>query len=317
MDFVKEYWTDVFDPFIADVAAGRTSNPDIQCNRMIKFGAFFRRCRAEISADALVAFGHYAQTSVDADGRVLLHRAADPVKDQTYFLSQVQQDVLQHTLFPIGHLLKRDVKRIARERGFIDAAERRESMGICFVGPRPFGEFVGAQRSPLWADIRRQRLTVPAPGEYVATAPGDFVDEAGNVVGRHRGLATLTIGQRAAIAGRATRLFVASKDPLTGRALVVPGRDHALLRCRAVRAGSWNWIAVTEPAEMSRGGRLAVLAKIRAQMAPVAATVMRADGDSDVVVAFDAPQSSVPVGQDVVLYQDSVCLGGGRIVATE
>ncbi|KAL2918918.1 hypothetical protein HK105_201752 [Polyrhizophydium stewartii] len=278
MDFVKEYWTDVFDPFIADVAAGRTSNPDIQCNRMIKFGAFFRRCRAEISADALVAF------------------AADPVKDQTYFLSQVQQDVLQHTLFPIGHLLKRDVKRIARERGFIDAAERRESMGICFVGPRPFGEFVG---------------------EYVATAPGDFVDEAGNVVGRHRGLATLTIGQRAAIAGRATRLFVASKDPLTGRALVVPGRDHALLRCRAVRAGSWNWIAVTEPAEMSRGGRLAVLAKIRAQMAPVAATVMRADGDSDVVVAFDAPQSSVPVGQDVVLYQDSVCLGGGRIVATE
>ncbi|KAI8928408.1 tRNA(5-methylaminomethyl-2-thiouridylate)-methyl transferase [Entophlyctis helioformis] len=297
MDLSKEYWTDVFDPFLADVQEGRISNPDVQCNRMIKFGAFYRRCQQVFGSphgEAVpIAFGHYARTETRADGQTMLLRSVDKTKDQTYFLSQVSQDVLRNVMFPIGHLLKTDVKGIARRHGLDRAADRRESMGICFVGPRPFGDFVG---------------------QYVEQTPGDFVNEHGLVVGRHRGLGWYTVGQRAMIPGLQSKLYVVDKDMNANSIRVVEGRDHPALFTTGATVRNWHWIA-----DHGRQDALPmdVTVKYRSRMEPVRATLALDTDRQSLRVVFAQPQHSVPCGQDMVAYDGQVCLGGGRIHETK
>eukprot|EP00842_Homolaphlyctis_polyrhiza_P004662 jgi/Hompol1/5197/HPOL_004225-RA len=282
MNFTKEYWMDVFSPFLSNVAMGETSNPDTQCNRMIKFGAFYNRCVREFGHDVKIGF------------------ALNPIKDQTYFLSQVQQNVLRHALFPVGHLFKTQVKEMARREGLDDIAAKPESMGICFVGKRRFGDFVG---------------------QYVEQPSGDFVDLDGNIMGRHRGLGAYTVGQRAAIAGRSEKLFVAAKRVDKNQIVVVPSLSHPALMCTAVEAeiSGWNWIAGHEPRELSlpdATGSMTVGVMFRSRMQPVPAAISKDSSSGVYRVVFNNPQQGVPTGQDIAVYSGDVCLGGSRISRT-
>ncbi|KAH6574797.1 hypothetical protein BASA62_002284 [Batrachochytrium salamandrivorans] len=326
MDFTKEYWTQVFDPFLKDVRNGYTTNPDVQCNQMIKFGAFYERCQRDFQAGFKIAFGHYAQLGTDMNGRAALFKAKDSIKDQTYFLSQVRQHVLQNVLFPIGHLSKREVKQIARENNLEQIANGRESMGICFVGPRSFREFVG---------------------EYIQQIPGSFVDEHGTSVGTHKGLSAYTIGQGASIPGTGTKYYVAYKDASTNTIRVVNDQLHPALLCDSVTVGidGWNWISGCEPEDIltletddinaidrtagnpiSHSGNsqsyrrgLPLTAKFRSRMQPVPVALFKvkdANGNVEYIITFNDRQYSVPEGQDIVVYQENICLGGGRITHT-
>ncbi|KAJ2998075.1 hypothetical protein HDV02_004900 [Globomyces sp. JEL0801] len=178
VDLSKEYWTMVFDPFLDLLASGATPNPDVGCNQFIKFGAFLEKCK-DLYQINQIAFGHYAQKQTKLESLdCQLLKAIDQTKDQTYYLSQISQQSLQKTIFPIGHLLKSQVKEIARLNGLEKISSKRESMGICFIGKRPFGSFVS---------------------EYIQQTPGHIVTLEGEIVGTHQGLSSFTIGQNARI----------------------------------------------------------------------------------------------------------------------
>ncbi|HEY3533336.1 MAG TPA: tRNA 2-thiouridine(34) synthase MnmA [Casimicrobiaceae bacterium] len=288
VNFAAEYRELVFAHFLRDYSAGRTPNPDVLCNSEIKFRAFLDHALA-LGADR-IATGHYARVRRDARGRAELLGARDAAKDQTYFLHRLAQAQLAPVLFPLGEMTKRDVRAIAKREGLPTHA-KRDSTGICFIGERPFRDFLA---------------------RYLPRTPGPIVTPEGTRVGEHQGLAYYTLGQRQGLGiggkrdGDALPWYVAGKDMARNALIVVQGREHPLLYRRDVRANDVHWIAGESPQLPAR-----LSAKTRYRM-PNAACEVRIAGD-DLVAAFDAPQWAPTPGQYLVLYDGDVCLGGGEI----
>ncbi|MDW8468994.1 MAG: tRNA 2-thiouridine(34) synthase MnmA [Burkholderiales bacterium] len=285
VNFAAEYRERVFAEFLREYSAGRTPNPDVLCNAEIKFRAFLDH--ALRMGASRIATGHYARVRA-RDGRYELLRGADPAKDQSYFLHRLTQAQLARVVFPVGHLRKSEVRRIAAEAGLPNHA-KKDSTGICFIGERPFREFLA---------------------RYLPRTPGPIVTPEGRRVGEHIGLAFYTIGQRRGIGlgGAGEPWYVAEKRMDTNELVVVRGHDHPLLLRRAVRATEASWVSGSPPAR----GRIHA-AKTRYRQADAACTVTAAEG-ATVAVEFAAPQRAVTPGQSVVLYDAEVCLGGGIIV---
>ena len=291
VNFAAEYRERVFASFLADYRAGRTPNPDVLCNSAIKFRAFLDHALA-LGADR-IATGHYARVR-RVDGRVELLKAADATKDQSYFLHRLTQEQLAPVSFPVGGLAKRRVREIARDAGLPTHA-KRDSTGICFIGERPFREFLA---------------------RYLPREPGPIVTPAGREVGRHQGLAYYTLGQRQGLGIGGARgaseapWFVAAKDPERNALVVVQGHDHPMLHASIVDAVDPHWIAGEAP---SLPARLA--AKTRYRMADASCIVDTRGGA--LRAAFDAPQFAPTPGQYLVLYDGEVCLGGAEITGAE
>jgi tRNA-specific 2-thiouridylase len=288
VNFAAEYKDRVFAEFLREYSAGRTPNPDVLCNAEIKFRAFLDH--AMRLGAARIATGHYARTR-GARGRVELLRGADRDKDQSYFLHRLNQAQLARVLFPVGGLRKPEVRRLALEAGLPNHA-KKDSTGICFIGERPFREFLN---------------------RYLPKKPGPVVTPDGRRVGEHIGLAFYTIGQRKGIGlggargGSGEAWYVAAKDMQANTLTVVQGHDHPLLLRASLEAIDASWIAGEAPAPGSRYG-----AKTRYRQADAACTLTRLS-DGRISVAFDAPQWAVTPGQSVVLYDGETCLGGAII----
>ncbi len=291
VNFAREYRERVFAAFLSELAAGRTPNPDVLCNREIKFRAFLDHALA-LGADAL-ATGHYARTARTADGRVQLLKGLDPGKDQSYFLHALEQRQLAPACFPVGALPKREVRAIAARLGLV-VHDKKDSTGICFIGERDFTQFLA---------------------QYLPAEPGPMRTPDGECVGTHRGLAFYTLGQRQGLeiggrrGGSGAPWFVAGKDRETNTLTVVQGSDHPALLAAGLRASKLSWIAGEAPALPYRCS-----AKIRYRQADQPCTLLAIDGDT-ARVRFDVPQRAVTPGQSVVFYAGEVCLGGGIIDA--
>jgi len=289
VNFSEQYWNRVFSHFLDEFRAGRTPNPDVLCNREIKFRAFLDHAR-NLGAD-LIATGHYARQRPLPDGQVQLLRGVDTQKDQSYFLHGLNQAQLLPTRFPLGGMRKPEVRERARKAG-LHTADRKDSTGICFIGERRFGEFL-------------QR--------YLPTQPGPIVTPTGTEVGLHQGLMYYTLGQRQGLGiggqanGDGRPWFVADKQTPTNSLVVVQGGDHPLLYRDTLSAHSLHWISGAAPASNPR-----LTAKIRYRQPDQPCRIRRHDPDSW-VVEFDQPQRAVTPGQSVVFYDGEVCLGGGEI----
>ena len=287
VNFAVEYRERVFAEFLREYAAGRTPNPDVLCNAEIKFRAFLDHALA--LGAARIATGHYARVD-EGGGRYRLLRGADPGKDQSYFLHRLSQAQLSRALFPVGAMHKREVRALAERIGLANAT-KKDSTGICFIGERPFREFLN---------------------RYLPSRPGPIVDPAGRRLGEHVGLAFYTLGQRKGIGlggsrgGSGEPWFVAAKDLRSNALVVVQGHDSPLLHSRRLDAESAHWIAGEPP-------RGAVTAKTRYRQPDAACTL--ASGEHGFTLCFADAQWAVTPGQSAVLYQGEVCLGGGIIVA--
>ena len=286
-NFAAEYWDNVFEHFLSEYKAGRTPNPDILCNREIKFRAFLDYA-LELGADA-IATGHYARREV-RDGRACLLKGLDGNKDQSYFLHAVSHRELEKTLFPVGELPKDEVRRIAEEAG-LRTHNKKDSTGICFIGERRFKDFLQ---------------------QYLPAQPGVIETASGEVLGEHQGLMYHTIGQRQGlgIGGLAAHgespWYVAGKDLERNVLLVVQGNDNPALFADSLYASELFWIRGEAPALPLR-----CTAKVRYRQPDQWCTVeSTADGFT---VIFDEPQRAVTPGQSLVLYDGDVCLGGGVI----
>jgi len=289
VSFAGEYRERVFSYFLEEYRAGRTPNPDVLCNREIKFGVCFDYAR-RLGAD-WVATGHYARVQRDPQARLL--KGLDPGKDQSYFLHAMPAAALAHTLFPIGELHKDEVRRIAKQLT-LPVFDKKDSTGICFIGERPFAEFLA---------------------RYLPAQPGDIETIEGAKVGRHTGLMYYTFGQRQGLRiggqadGSEDPWYVAGKDLDRNVLVVVQGHDHPALQSRGLRAAQLSWVAGRQPAE-----RFTCTAKVRYRQQDQSCEVqMHADGGCE--VSFEAPQRAVTPGQYVVFYRDADCLGGGVIEA--
>ena len=290
VNFATEYKERVFSEFLREYAAGRTPNPDVLCNAEIKFKAFLDHA-IKLGASR-IATGHYARVrpGEGATGYELL-KALDAAKDQSYFLHRLDQSQLSRVLFPLGDLEKTEVRRIAREAG-IPVHAKKDSTGICFIGERPFREFLN---------------------RYLPHQPGPMRTPEGAVVGEHIGLMFYTIGQRKGIglggakAGSGEPWYVAGKDLETNTLIVVQGHDHPLLLRHGLAAADLAWVAgVTPDAHEGYG------AKTRYRQADSPCRIARIDGGG-CEIDFDDLQWAVTPGQSMVLYRGEVCLGGGVI----
>jgi tRNA-specific 2-thiouridylase len=283
VNFAAEYRERVFASFLAEYAAGRTPNPDVLCNAEIKFKAFLDH--ALRMGARRIATGHYAQLR-ERDGRVELLRAADGAKDQSYFLHRLVQAQLARVMFPIGHLRKSEVRRMAAEAGLPNHA-KKDSTGICFIGERPFREFLN---------------------RYLPKTPGPMLTPEGRRVGEHIGLAFYTLGQRKGIGlgGAGEPWYVAEKRLASNELVVVQGHDHPMLMRSSLRGTEASWV-LDPPAEGSRRA-----AKTRYRQADADCTVARVSG-KELAVEFPRAQRAVTPGQSVVLYDGEVCLGGAVI----
>jgi tRNA-specific 2-thiouridylase len=283
VNFSAEYRERVFASFLAEYRAGRTPNPDVLCNSEIKFRAFLDHALA-MGAER-IATGHYAGVR-ERDGRFELLKAADSSKDQSYFLHRLDQSQLSHTLFPLASMQKRDVRALARKLA-LPNHDKKDSTGICFIGERPFREFLN---------------------RYLPREPGEMTTPDGRVLGTHMGLMYYTIGQRQGlgIGGEGLPWYVADKDLDANRLIVVQGHDHPLLQAPALRASDVSWIAgIPPPMDRAYG------AKTRYRQADARCVLTTAATGFD--LAFDAPQWAITPGQSAVVYDGEVCLGGGII----
>ena len=291
VNFSKEYKDRVFANFLAEYEAGRTPNPDILCNAEIKFKAFLDHAM-EMGAD-LIATGHYAQVRENQlrAGHYQLLKADDGSKDQSYFLHRLNQAQLSKTLFPLGKYLKREVREMAREIGLANA-EKKDSTGICFIGERPFQDFL-------------QR--------YLPKKPGDIKTPEGKTVGQHDGLMYYTLGQRQGLKIGGSRdsngepWFVAAKDMVNNELIVVQGHDHPLLLNDGLKAGQLHWISGEEP---ETNWVYAAKTRYRQPDAPCEIDAINAE---EVDIRFGQKQWAITPGQSAVVYESNVCLGGGII----
>ncbi|HLU79085.1 MAG TPA: tRNA 2-thiouridine(34) synthase MnmA [Burkholderiaceae bacterium] len=297
VNFAAEYKDRVFGEFLREYSAGRTPNPDVLCNAEIKFKAFLDHAMS-LGAD-LIATGHYARVrEVEQGGQrsFQLLKAVDGSKDQSYFLHRLNQAQLSRTRFPLGDITKQEVRRIAAEIGLPNAT-KKDSTGICFIGERPFREFLN---------------------RYLPTKPGPIKTPEGEVVGQHQGLAFHTLGQRKGLGiggvkgrqredGTAEAWYAARKDMATNTLYVVQGHDHPWLLANTLSATDASWISGAPP----QPGEYA--AKTRYRQADAACQLDSVIG-GDFTLTFRTPQWAVTPGQSAVLYDGDVCLGGGIIV---
>jgi tRNA-specific 2-thiouridylase len=297
VNFAADYKDRVFAEFLREYEAGRTPNPDVLCNAEIKFKAFLDH--AMRLGAAKIATGHYARVR-ERDGAFELLKGLDPLKDQSYFLHRLTQAQLSKTLFPVGELPKTEVRRIAAEIG-LPNAKKKDSTGICFIGERPFREFLN---------------------RYLANTPGPIKDDRGRTIGEHVGLSFYTLGQRKGIGigglkergaprggGEHDPWFVARKDMAGNTLYVVQGHDHPWLLSHRLSADDTSWVAGHVPAV----GALA--AKTRYRQQDAACVFGDAAGADAFDLHFEQAQWAVTPGQSAVLYEGEVCLGGGVIAA--
>ncbi|OQW88041.1 MAG: tRNA 2-thiouridine(34) synthase MnmA [Rhodoferax ferrireducens] len=300
VNFAADYRDRVFADFLREYSAGRTPNPDILCNAEIKFKAFLDHA-LRLGADK-IATGHYARVRQNpATGLHELLKGLDPAKDQSYFLHRLTQAQLANTLFPVGELLKTEVRRIALEIG-LPNAKKKDSTGICFIGERPFREFLN---------------------RYIAREPGPIKNDKGQTIGQHVGLSFYTLGQRQGLGigglkakgaqrggGDHAPWFVARKDLARNTLWVVQGHDHPWLLSHTLQAGQASWVATDAP----QPGDLAAKTRYRQADAPCALQSLTAGGFA---LSFPQAQWAVTPGQSAVLYDGEVCLGGGIITSAE
>lgn len=288
VNFEKEYMDKVFQYFLDEYKRGRTPNPDVMCNREIKFGELLAKVM-DLGAD-YIATGHYAQVK-HIDGEYKLIRGADNNKDQTYFLNVLGQEQLSKTMFPIGHLPKPEVRKIAEEAGLY-TAKKKDSTGICFIGERNFRDFLQ---------------------NYLPAKPGNIETVDGAVIGSHDGLMYYTLGQRQGLGiggGHGTSgqpWFVVDKDLERNALIVGEGSDHPRLYSTSLLATDVSWVSDKQPAST-----FTCTAKFRYRQPDQGVTVHILD-NQQVEVVFDQPQKAVTPGQAVVFYNGEVCLGGGTI----
>ena len=297
VNFAADYKDRVFAEFLREYQAGRTPNPDVLCNAEIKFKAFLDHAM-RLGAEK-IATGHYARVR-ERQGRFDLLKGLDPLKDQSYFLHRLTQAQLSRTLFPVGELPKTEVRRIAAEAG-LPVAAKKDSTGICFIGERPFREFLG---------------------RYLANTPGPIVDDRGRTIGQHVGLSFYTLGQRKGIGigglkargalrggGDHGAWFVARKDMATNTLVAVQGHEHPWLLSTVLTTGGASWIAGRPP----DGTSLAAKTRYRQTDARCECEVMAVE---QFTLYFETAQWAVTPGQSAVLYDGEVCLGGGFIDVT-
>ena len=290
VDFAEEYRERVFAYFLEEIQAGKTPNPDVLCNREIKFGTF--RAYAIRLGARYIATGHYARVDRSTSETRLL-KGLDSTKDQSYFLNSVPAKALRDALFPIGEMQKAEVRSIARQQGF-DNFDKKDSTGICFIGERHFRSFLE---------------------NYLPAAPGDIRDPDGELLGRHDGLMYYTLGQRQGLGigglkGHAeTPWYVAHKNLESNTLTVVQGHDHSLLYSNGLRASDSRWIG----APPENGARLAAKTRYRQKDHPCTITI---NDQEKFELVFDDAQRAITPGQYAVIYDGERCLGGGVIDST-
>ena len=285
VDFIKEYWDDVFENFVQEYKKGRTPNPDILCNQYIKFGAFLDYTLKNFKCD-YIAMGHYAQVKHEKDISYLL-KAKDDNKDQTYFLCNLVQDQLKWALFPIGHLTKPEVRQIAKENN-LPVWDKKDSTGICFIGKRNFDNFLS---------------------NYIQKTKGPFIDIVTNKkVGEHDGISFYTIGQNnnLKLGGMKSKYYVCKKD-VKNNVVYIVDEEHKLqyLTSYECKCNTFNWI--TKPTNIKN---LQVRFRHRQALIDCSATI---NDDQSVTICYPKGALSVTEGQSAVLYEENVCLGGGVI----
>ena len=283
VNFAREYWDRVFSLFLEEYRRGRTPNPDVLCNREIKFRAFLDRALL-MGADR-IATGHFVRT--DGNGRLL--KGADAAKDQSYFLYMLRSDQLKKAVFPVGGMTKAEVRRIARERG-LRVSGKKDSTGVCFIGERNFKKFLQT---------------------YLPAMPGDMVTEKGEKVGTHDGLMYYTLGQRRGLGsggrGDGRSFFVVDKDLENNRLIVAQGGDHPLLYSRGCLCTGATFVLD----EIAENTPVSLCCRFRYRQGDQKVTVRRS-GDSLEIIAAEKQRALTP-GQSAVLYDGDVCLGGGVI----
>ena len=292
VNFSTEYWDRVFEYFLTEYKAGRTPNPDVLCNREIKFRAFLEHAQS-LGAEA-IATGHYAGIDF-IDNEYQLLRGKDNSKDQSYFLYMLGQKQLSQSMFPLGEIEKNRVRDIAEQNHFINS-RKKDSTGICFIGERKFSDFLS---------------------RFLPAQPGDIRSENGSLLGQHSGLMYYTIGQRQGlgIGGRNDASpepwFVADKHLDSNTLIVVQGGNHPLLLKQNLLADDIHWVAGHAPTALQQG-KLVCTAKTRYRQPDQACTVYM-ENDTALRVEFDEPQRAITPGQSLVLYSDQCCLGGAII----
>ncbi|RUO79384.1 tRNA 2-thiouridine(34) synthase MnmA [Pseudidiomarina taiwanensis] len=289
VNFATEYWDNVFEYFLAEYRAGRTPNPDIMCNKEIKFKAFLEFAATALGAD-YIATGHYVRRR-EVDGKWQLLRGLDDNKDQSYFLYTLSHEHVAQTLFPVGELEKPKVREIAEQQGLVTAS-KKDSTGICFIGERKFKDFLQ---------------------QYLPAQPGPIETVDGKIVGEHEGLMYHTLGQRKGlhIGGLADAgdepWYVVDKDIERNTLIVAQGKQHPRLFSTGLRAAQMHWVnrqAPTQPFQAT--------VKTRYRQADIPCLVTP-QSDGSVIVTFTQPVAAVTPGQSAVFYQAEVCLGGGII----
>jgi tRNA-specific 2-thiouridylase len=290
VNFAAEYWDNVFEYFLAEYKAGRTPNPDIMCNKEIKFKAFLEFADEILDAD-YIAMGHYVRRRDNSDGTVQMLRGVDGNKDQSYFLYTLSHEQVARSLFPVGELEKHEVREIAKKMGLI-THDKKDSTGICFIGERKFTDFLAT---------------------YLPAQPGDIETPEGEVIGKHQGLMYHTLGQRKGLGigglkdSNEDPWYVVEKDLLRNVLIVGQGGNHPRLMSSGMTVNQLDWVDRKGPMDNSK---LAV--KTRYRQADVACTLIYND-DASITVTFDEPVAAVTPGQSAVFYAGEICLGGGII----
>ena len=289
INFAAEYWDNVFEHFLSEYKAGRTPNPDILCNKEIKFKAFLEYAAEDLGAN-YIATGHYVRRR-GADDNAQLLRGLDTNKDQSYFLYTLSSKQVGQSLFPVGDIEKPIVRAIAEDLGLI-TAKKKDSTGICFIGERKFKDFLA---------------------RYLPAQPGNIRTVEGDVIGRHDGLMYHTLGQRkglgiGGVKGASEEAwYVVEKDLVNNELIVAQGHDHSALLSTGLIAQQLHWVD-RQPIRES----LSCTVKTRYRQTDVPCTIEPID-DESIKVIFDEPQIAVTPGQSAVFYLDEVCLGGGII----
>ena len=287
VNFAHEYWENVFEHFLAEYKAGRTPNPDILCNKEIKFKEFLLQAE-QLGAD-FIATGHYVANGQDEHNQQLLLRGKDTNKDQSYFLYTLGQTQLSKSIFPLGDIEKPQVREIANKAGFI-THNKKDSTGICFIGERRFKDFLST---------------------YLKPNPGDMVTLDNKVMGQHDGLMYHTIGQRHGlnIGGEGEAWYVAQKNIENNQLIVVQGHDHPALMSNTVNASDCHWV---NGQALNKGDEITAKTRYRQQDHPC---VVEHIDNEKITIRFLQPQRAVTPGQALVFYRDRACLGGATITA--
>jgi len=284
VNFVKEYWDNVFTHFLEELKQGHTPNPDILCNREIKFKVLLDKA-LQMGAQFL-ATGHYCQNKL-LDNNATLLKGKDPGKDQSYFLYAISQNALQQALFPIGAMHKKEVREIARKHG-LHTAEKKDSTGICFIGKRDFKQFLV---------------------NYLPFQKGRFENVKGEIIGQHDGVAYYTIGQRKGlgIGGAGDAWYVVGKDTNRNVVIIDQGANHPALYASTLSATELHWLASEKPQTP-----FYCKAKIRYRQADQECCIEKIEGDR-IEVSFSTPQRAITPRQSIVFYDQETCLGGALI----